>query len=132
MNETQIDRLREIYADWGRGDYSRSDYLHPEFELVYGSDFLDEGSFKGLAAASEGWRGWLQQWSSWTARDLDYKALGDQILVLIEVRGVGISTGLELATLSANVWQFRDGKPFRVTLYTHPETPLREAGIDAP
>lgn len=132
MDESEMRILREIYADWDRGDYSRADYLHPEFELVYGRDFLDEGSFNGLAEAREGWRGWLTQWSSWTARALELQRLGDRILVRIEVRGMARSTGLELVATSANVWELRDGLPFRLTLYTHPETPLHEAGIDAP
>ena len=120
--------LREIYAEWGRGDYTRTDFLHPEFELEFGSDFLDGGLFKGFEAVSAGWRVWLKEWSFWRSPAREYIELGDRILVLIDAEGVAKSSGIELAQPSANVWEFRDGKPFHLTLYTHEETALRELG----
>jgi ketosteroid isomerase-like protein len=132
MGEAELALLREIYEDWGRGDYRKTHYLHPEFELVYGSDFLDQGSFTGLAEASEGWRIWLSQWKFWSSSAREYIEVGDKVLVIIDVTGVAKSTGIELGQPSANLWEFRDGRPFRLTLYTHAQTAFEEAGIDAP
>jgi ketosteroid isomerase-like protein len=132
MGDAEMAILREIYADWERGDYRRTDYYPHNFELAYGSDFLDEGSFKGLPAVSEGWRQWSSQWSSWRARPLEYKPLGDRILVLIEVTGIARTTGLELVQRGANLWEFRDGRPSRLVLYTRGETALREAEAASP
>jgi ketosteroid isomerase-like protein len=132
MGEAEMAMLREIYADWGRGDYSRTDYLPAEFELVFGSDFLEEGTFRGRAAVGKGWGRWLSQWSSWQARPSEYIPLGDRVLVLLDARGVAKASGVQLAQPSANLWEFRDGRPSRLTLYTRASTALREAGVDSP
>jgi ketosteroid isomerase-like protein len=132
MGEREMAALREIYADWERGDFSRADYLPSDFEMVYGSDFLEQGRFAGLAAVSKGWRTWLSQWSSWEARATEFIPVGDRILVLVEAHGVAKSSGMDLLQPSANLWEFRDGRPSRVTLYTRARTALREAGVESP
>jgi ketosteroid isomerase-like protein len=134
MGEAEMALLREIYADWERGDYDQTRYLHPDFELVYGSDFLEAGEFRGLSAAADGWRSWTDQWSSWHVRVLEYRELGDRVLALVQVEGIAKTSGLELRAPgpSANLWEFRDGMPWRLTIYTQAATALREAGIDSP
>jgi ketosteroid isomerase-like protein len=127
----EIATLREIYADWERGDYSRTDYLHPDFELVFAPDFLDEGVFRGLGESRRGWAAWLGQWSSWRATAESYIPLGERVLVLIHVYGIAKSSGLELDQRSANLWEFRDGLPARIVLYTHEDTALREFGLES-
>ena len=132
MSDAEMAVLREIYADWERGDFRPTHYVQPDFVLAYGSDFLDGGEYHGLAEVSRGWRMWLSQWASWKARATEYIPLGERILVLIEVEGVAKSTGIQLAQPSANVWEFRDGLPSRITLYTHVETALREFSVESP
>jgi ketosteroid isomerase-like protein len=56
-SDDRIQLLKDVYAAWGRGDYSRGEFLHPEFELVFAPGFLDEGVFRGRADA---WRGWKE------------------------------------------------------------------------
>jgi ketosteroid isomerase-like protein len=130
MSDDRVEKLKELYADWGRGDYSRTDFLHPEFELMYGSDFLDEGDYKGQAEAARGWQQWLSQWSFWSSTATGYEVVGERVLVLIDVKGIAKSSGIELGYSSANVWEFRDGMPWRLTLFTQPETARRELGLD--
>jgi ketosteroid isomerase-like protein len=119
--------LEEIYADWTRGDYSRTDLLHPEFELVFARDFLDEGAFRGTDDAAVGWQGWLSQWSLWRTTPLEYlEQTGDLVAVRIEVEGVSKSTGMKLKQESGNLWTFRDGMPFRLTIYARVDTLLED------
>jgi ketosteroid isomerase-like protein len=125
MADDRHSALAEIYADWSRGEYRRTDYLHPQFELVFARDFLDEGAFRG-ADATRGWQGWLSQWSLWRTIPLEYlEPAGDKITVRIRVEGINRSTGMELSQESGNVWEFRDDMPFRLTIYAQLET-LRE------
>lgn len=132
MADAEKALLEEIYADWSRGNYRRTDYLHDDFELVYGRDFLDEGEFHGQDESGRGWREWLAQWSSWTATPLEYFEAGDRIAVRIEVRGVSKSTGMTLTQESGNIWEFREGLPSRVTLYTRIATLLEDLRGESP
>lgn len=124
--------LDEIYAAWGQGDYSRSDFLHPDYELVFASGFLDTGVFKGWTEAWRGWKEWLDQWESWRYVPTRYIELDeDRIAVFIDMQGVNRTTGLELASDSANLWEFEDGLVRRLTLYAHREDMIEQLGLDA-
>lgn len=129
MERTKIGLLREIYADWERGDYSRVDCFDPDFELVFAPDFLDAGVFKGMEDAGRGWRGWLGQWSSWQATPSKFIEVDDRVLVLALVEGVAKSSGLRLSEEAANLWEFRDGLVSRLVIYAHVANALRDAGI---
>jgi ketosteroid isomerase-like protein len=129
MGDAEMALLQEIYSYWGEGNYRPSHFLHPEFELVFGSDFVDPGSFKGIAEASAGWSSWLEGWSFWAAAPREYIELGDRVLVILDAHGVAKASGVGLDQPGANLWEFRDGLASRLTLYTQADTARREAGI---
>ena len=129
VGQNEMEVLREIYSCWGRGDYSRVDFFHPDFELVYAPDFLDEGVFKGLEEAGRGWRQWLGEWSSWQATPTKFIELEGRVLVLAVVEGIAKASGLKLSADAANLWEFRDGLASRLVIYAHAENGLRDAGI---
>ncbi|HEX4719983.1 MAG TPA: hypothetical protein VH300_15770 [Thermoleophilaceae bacterium] len=52
MGEAEMSVLRQVHSDWAQGDFRRNDYLHPDFELVFARDFLDEGRFPRISASS--------------------------------------------------------------------------------
>jgi ketosteroid isomerase-like protein len=131
MGEAEVARLQQIYADWERGDYSRTDLLHPEFQLEFAQDFLDEGVFKGIEAASRGWAQWSGEWATFRTTPGRFIELGARVLVLIRVDGVAKASGLELSQASANLWEFRDGLPSRLVIYAHEAHALRDNGIES-
>lgn len=126
MGEPELALLREVYADWEQGNFRRTDYFDPEYELVYARDFLDEGEFHGPEEASRGWRRWLEEWEWWRVIPLEYIEAGDRIGVKVLVEGVSKSTGMTLTQESGNLFEFRDGRPCRITLYTRSETLLED------
>jgi ketosteroid isomerase-like protein len=131
MGEAEVARLHEIYADWTRGDYSRTDLLHPDFQLEFAEDFLDDGVFEGIEAAGRGWEQWTSQWASWRTTPGRFIDLGDRLLVLIRVNGIAKASGMELSQASANLWEFRDGLPSRLVIYAHEARALRDHGIES-
>jgi ketosteroid isomerase-like protein len=124
-----MELLREIYDCWGQGDYSRVDFFQPDFELVYGPDFLDEGVFKGLAEAGRGWQQWVGEWASWQAKPTRFVELDGGVLVLATVEGVAKASGMKLSAEAGNLWEFRDGLVSRLVIYAHAANALRDAGI---
>ena len=132
MSRAEIELLERIYAEWGRGDYSSGDFLHPEFELTFAPGFLDEGVFVGPAEAWRGWREWLEQWETWNYEMVGFRELDDgRVAAFLDIAGVARTTGIELAFRSGNLWQIEDGLARSVRLYAHREDMLRELGLDA-
>jgi len=124
--------LEEIYALWGRGEYSDTHFLHPDFELTFAPGFLDTGSFHGIDDAWRGWRGWLAQWSTWRYEPVRYIPLDDgRMAVFIEMHGVSKSTGVELESMAANLWEFEGDLARRLKLYAHREDLVRELGLES-
>ena len=120
MDERRRAVLEEVYAGWGRGDYSRGDFLTEDFELTFASGFLETGSFKGPREAWRGWKQWLDQWETWHYTPVEYFDLGDdRIAVFIDMRGVNRSTGIELLNEAANLWEFEGELIRRLTIYAH-------------
>jgi ketosteroid isomerase-like protein len=129
-HDAEMALLHEIYSYWAEGNYRPNHFLHPDFELVFGSDFVDSASYKGIEQASAGWLSWLDGWSFWKGTPIEYRRVGDRVLVILEGHGVAKASGVELDQPGANVWEFRDGLGSRLTLYTRTETALRELGTD--
>jgi len=129
-SETEL--LERIYAEWGRGDYSRGEFLHPEFELTFAPGFLDEGVFIGPAEAWRGWREWLEQWETWNYELVRFLELEDgRIAAILDITGIGKTTGIELSFRSGNLWEIEDGLARRVRLYAHHDDLLRELGLES-
>jgi ketosteroid isomerase-like protein len=129
-SETEL--LERVYAQWGRGDYSSGEFLHPEFELTFAPGFLDEGVFTGPAEAWRGWREWLEQWETWNYELVRFLELEDgRIAAILDITGIGKTTGIELSFRSANLWEIEDGLARRVRLYAHHDDLLRELGLES-
>lgn len=122
--------LRDLYAEWDRGDFSRTNLFDDEIEFVYSSDFPDPQTFRGIPGMLEGWRRWLAEWDevTVTATDTFIRTEDGEVIVPTRIRGRGKTSGAPLDEPAANTWRFRDGKAVRLTLYANRDTALREAG----
>ena len=56
-----LDLVRTITTNWEHGDYSRTDWAHPEIEYVI-ADGPSPGTWTGLAGMAQGWRDFLRAW----------------------------------------------------------------------
>jgi ketosteroid isomerase-like protein len=53
-----LDLVRSIYAAWERGDYSSTEWAHPEIEFTF-ADGPTPGTWTGPTGLVEGWRDWI-------------------------------------------------------------------------
>jgi ketosteroid isomerase-like protein len=87
------------------------------------------GVYRGVDAARNWWREW---YAAWETLRFDYELVdaGDRVVMLLELRLRGRSTGIELPPAkSAWVATFRDGLIVRMKLYmSHPEA-LEAVGL---
>jgi hypothetical protein len=132
MPRENVQLLRSIYADWGRGDFSSAEWAHPEIEFVV-ADAIDAGSWTGLAAMAQAWRDWLDTWEQYRVEVDEYRELDDErVLVLMLHCGRGKSSGLDVGRTKragANVFHVSDGSVTRLVLYWDRERALADLGL---
>jgi ketosteroid isomerase-like protein len=132
MNSANVELARAICAKWARGDFSSTDWAHPEIEYVR-PDGPTPGHSTGVAAMARSWGETLSAWDNLRAEAEEYRALDDErVLVFIRNRGRGKASGLELGdmeTRGANVFHFRDGKVTKLIIYFSRDLALAELNL---
>jgi hypothetical protein len=132
MASANLELVRSIYAAWEGGDFSATEWAHPEIEFVRG-DSLFARSSKGLSGMAEGWRDWLSAWEEFRVEAEEFRELDDErVLVLSRFGGRGKTSGLEVGQVSpkgASVFHIRSGKVERLIVYGDREKALAELGL---
>ena len=132
MASENVELVRSMYAARERGDWSWTDWAHPEVEFVI-ADGPNPGKWFGLAGMTEGWRSWASAWEGFRSEAEEYRELDDQhVLVLVQIRGRGKTSGLELEHLGAKVaslYEIREGKVTRLVCYFDRDRSLTDLGL---
>jgi ketosteroid isomerase-like protein len=114
---TEREKLEQLYAEWARGDYSRSDVWDPDVEMdTFGMGEPMRASGRDAVAATLG--DWLSAWERPLVIELDELVQrGDRILALMRWRGRGKESGVQMEAPGAHLWTFRDGLIVRFDVY---------------
>jgi ketosteroid isomerase-like protein len=132
MASANLDLVRSILAGWERGDYSWTEWAHPEIEFVF-ADGPTPGRWTGLAGLAEAWRDFLSVWEEFRSAPDSYRELDDErVLALVHYGGRGKTSGLEVAQIrsdSAGVFHLRAGKVTRLTFYFDRGRALADLGL---
>jgi ketosteroid isomerase-like protein len=128
-----LDLVRSIYADWERGDLSRADWAHPEFEYaVVGGP--ESGSRIGLAGMAEAMRGVMSAWEDCRIEAAECRELDDErVLVFTRASGRGKTSGMDLGQMRAewiDVLRVRDGKVTTLISYFDRDRALADLGLE--
>jgi ketosteroid isomerase-like protein len=126
-----LDLVRSIFAARERGDYTSTEWAHPEIEFVI-ADGPEPGSWTGLAGLA-GWsRDFLSALEDARAEIDDCRELDDeQVLVLVRYSGRGKRSGLDFGPMQPKgTWLFRvrDGKVTRLVRYWDRDRALADLG----
>lgn len=127
-----LDVARSIYAEWQRGDYGSADWARPEIEFVK-ADGPDPGKWQGVGEMARSWYETLHAWAEFRSEGDEYRELdAERVLVLTHFWALGKASGLEIgqARQGASLFQFRDGKVFRLVLYWDRERALTDLRLD--
>ena len=127
-----LDLVRSIYAAWERGDYSASEWAHPEIEWVI-ADGPDPGTWAGVPGMAEGFRSSMGVFKDVRAEVEQYRELdAERVLVLELRRARGKASGLELRKMrseGAVLFHLRDGKVARLVFYWDRDRALADLGL---
>jgi ketosteroid isomerase-like protein len=113
-----LELVRSIYARWGRGDFSKTDWADPRIEFVYAGG-PEPASWTGVTSMDARWREWLRDWVDFRAEALEYRVVDDsRVLAIVRNRGRGKASGVELEQRSVgNLFEIHDGKVTRLVVY---------------
>jgi ketosteroid isomerase-like protein len=131
---TTHDLLELMRADWGRGDYSSTEWAHPEIEFVI-VDGPTPGRWSGLEGMAEGWRGVLSAWDEFHGVGSQYRELDDgRVLLLHSFGGRGKGSGFDISQTpipAASILHVRDGKVTRFVIYFDRDRAFADLGLTA-
>jgi ketosteroid isomerase-like protein len=129
-----LDLVRSIYAAWERGDFSSTEWAHPEIEFVIG-DGPDAASSTGVAGMGEAFRKTLNAWEDYRVHADEYREIDDERVLVFPYRsGRGKTSGLEVGQLrakGATVFHFREDKVTRLVVYSYFEHAVADLGLAA-
>jgi ketosteroid isomerase-like protein len=133
MSQENVALVRSMFAAWERGDFSSTEWAHPDVEYVI-ADGLSPGTWRGLAAMAEAERHFLSGWEDYRAFADEYRELDDErVLVFAHAAGHGKTSGLELGQIpapqAAVVFHLRDGKVTKLVIYWDREHALDDLGL---
>jgi ketosteroid isomerase-like protein len=132
MDSANVDLVASIFAGWERGDYSWTEWAHPEIEFVF-ADGPTPGRWSGLSGLAEAWGDFLSVWEGFSSTPESYRELDDdRVLAFAHYGGRGRTSGLEVAQIrsdSAGVFHFHDGKVTRLVFYFDRERALADVGL---
>jgi ketosteroid isomerase-like protein len=129
-----LDIVSSIHADWERGDFSATEWLHPDIEFVMLGG-PSPGSWSGLAGMAAGTREFLSAWEDYRVEVEEYREIdNERVLVLFHASGRGSTSGLELGQIAPNrvgaaLFHIRDGKVTRFVAYWDRGRALADLGL---
>ena len=131
MGGCSLEVVRSIYAGWERGEFSRSDWAHPEIDFTYVGG-PEPAAARGIEAMNAVWHEWLRDWVGFRAEPVEYRPIEeDRILVLVRNRGRGRLSGLEFEERSVgNYFELDGGLVTKLVVYLDGPQALVDLGLD--
>jgi ketosteroid isomerase-like protein len=131
MSKQNVEALRPVYAEWGRGNWKpRFDVYDERMEWGWSSEFPGlAGVYHDPAQPNERLREWLSPWERWHCEAEDFIADGEHVVVLARYRGRGKGGGVPVDVEGAHVWKMRDGKAVRLEIFSDRAQALRSVGV---
>jgi ketosteroid isomerase-like protein len=127
-----LDLVRSIYADWERGDFTRTGWAHPAIEVVW-PDGPAPATWSGLANAEAGWREFLGNWEDYRVAAERYLTPDEEhVLALVTYTARGKVSGLQVGESGANganLFHVHGGRVRRLVLYWSRERALADLGL---
>ena len=128
MSEENLEVVRRLFDEWGRGDYSRTDWADPDIEFV--SPDLLSGIKRGIDEMASGWREYLSTWDDFEVVGTKFMDVDDKVLVLNEFGGRGKQSGVPIEGMrGATLFTFENGRVVRLAVFGNEQKAFDAAGL---
>jgi ketosteroid isomerase-like protein len=133
MSRENVEIVRQVYADWERGDFREPDCFDPGISVVWADPmFARQAESGGLQELSRSMAEFLDAWDDATATAEQLLDAGDKVVVSCVWRARGKTSGVTVESPQGSVWTLRDGKVIRMENYPDPSAALEAAGLRTP
>jgi ketosteroid isomerase-like protein len=123
-------RLRAGYAALSDGDIEPVlPLLHPDVEIRDRPESPDASVYHGHDGARAAFRVTIEMFDEVKMEPEEFFAEGDDLVVVLRLRGLGKESGVPVEERLAHHWQLRDGLAARLQVYSDPADALAAAGI---
>jgi ketosteroid isomerase-like protein len=128
MSDANIEIVRAIFRDWGRGDFSSVEWADPEIEFTIPGP--DTRVHRGVESMGRAWAEWLGAFDEFSVAGEEFFDAGNKIVVQQIFRGKGKGSGIPIDEIpGAAVFTLRDGKVIRFEGHITLEAALASAGL---
>ena len=119
MSATDVEVVRALYEAFNRGDYETATaMLHEQAELHQVEAIPDTDTYIGRDEFVRGLNRWLAGFEPGFQYALEEMIDAPKgVFVRLTLRGRGRTSGVDLEQAGFNVWEVRDGRPFRCLAY---------------
>ena len=130
MSEENVEVVRRFYAAWSGDELpGPTELMNPEIEYVNPDRAVEPGTRRGLAAFSRAVAKVFEGWETWDMEPEQFRAVGDQVAVVVRYRARGRGSGVEVEGRESALWTVRDGKVVRYAWFHEPADALEAAGL---
>ena len=108
-----------------------SDFFHRDLEVQFiaRGETLEGTVYRGLEGFAQGWREWLEAWTSYRLDVEEFVDAGDKVVVLVRVAARTARDDVLMHHKPGAVWMIRDGKVAAIHFYLDRSEALEAAGI---
>jgi ketosteroid isomerase-like protein len=130
MSQENVEIVQSFYRAWARDDLPGPvELMDPEIEYVNPTRAVEPGTRRGLAAFSRAVEKVFDGWDTWQMEPEQFKAVDDQVAVVLRYRARGRGSGVEVEGRESALWTVRDGKVVRYAWFHEPADALEAAGL---
>jgi len=128
VSQQNIELIQAWFERWNRDDrgFSADEELHPDFQVI---SRLQSEPFRGR----EGLRRWMEEidehFQEWELVGEEWRDAGDRVAVVGHVRLRGKESGVGFDQPVGWLFEFKEGRLFRLRNFVRPEEALEAAGL---
>jgi ketosteroid isomerase-like protein len=131
MSEENVEAVRRIYEEWGKGNFREGVELYdPNVLMVQGPDFPEAGTYVGLDGVRQYMTTFLDAWEHVTIEAVELIEGGDSVAASVLQKAVGKESGAIPTDFAYfQVWTFRGPRVIRLEMIRDRETALAAIGL---
>jgi ketosteroid isomerase-like protein len=128
MSQESVEIVRSAFAAFGDGDLARLRDLVTDDVIVYRAD-PDGATSHGLDGFLQLTAEWTEGFKDWTPVPAEFTDAGDRVLVRVHQSARGVASGVPLAEDWWFVYEFREVRIARMSIYAHEADALEAVGL---